>query len=388
MSRKCLNLAGLIALTAGIGLGAARASDGHRINVPVPSKLTPVQRFNRDGVEAILKGNFKRAEDLFYKAYLYDPGDPFTLNNLGYVAELDGQLDRAMKFYNLAAEQGSNADIDRSNAKHLKGKPMKAALVDLQDVQMRVNRMNLDAMRILAQDRGFEAVALLKRALALDPQNPFTTNNLGFASEAIGDLESALSYYRTAAISHSTEAATITFDQSWRGKPVSEMAKAGAQRVETRMRTTSLAQQRAIMFTLRGVFAINQNDWSAAKENFLRAYRLDPTSAFTINNRGYVAEKEGDLETAQYYYAKARGADDSNVRVGLATDLQAKGRQLSVVANESDGKVDTALDRYSQQRRRQVGPIELTPRGDSLPTSRPDAQAPSPAQPATQQHPD
>src|SRR5579862_9491229 len=150
-------LIGLVALVACLVPGDAMASDGRTINIPLPSKLTPVQRLNRDGVESIQKGNYKRAEQLFYQAYLYDPSDPYTLNNLGYIAELEGQLESARKFYNLASEQSSNANIDRSSAKTLKGKPMRRALVDLQDVPMRVNRMNIDAMHLLSQGRAFEA---------------------------------------------------------------------------------------------------------------------------------------------------------------------------------------------------------------------------------------
>ena len=55
------------------------------------------------------------------------------------------------------------------------------------------------------------------------------------------------------------------------------------------------------MLTLRGVSATNQNDWSTAKQDFLQAYSLDSDSAFSLNNLGYVAEKDGDLETAQFY---------------------------------------------------------------------------------------
>lgn len=374
-------------LATSICLSQASALDGHKITVPLPGKLTPVQRLNRDGVQAIVKGNFKRAEELFYKAYLYDPSDPFTLNNLGYVAELDDQLDRAAKFYSLAVEQGSNANIDRTSDEHLKGRPMRAALIDLQDAPVRVNRMNLDALRLLAQDRSFQAVALLKSALSLDPNNPFTANNLGYASEQVGDLDGALKYYRIAAASRSTEAATITLDPSWRGKPVSELASVSANRVEKKMREVGVAQQRAIMFTLRGVFAMNQNDWTAAKEDFAQAYSLDPGSAFTINNRGFVAERDGDLETAQYFYAKARNANNAGARVGLATDLQAEGRQLISVANDSNSKVDAALDVYAQQKHNEPGSIELTPRGDSLPTSKPATQAPDAAQPSTEKHP-
>src|SRR5665213_1071654 len=64
-----------------------------RITIPRPSKLTPVQRLNRAGVDAVVKHQYEKAEGLFYKAYLYDPADPFTLNNLGYISELRGQLD-------------------------------------------------------------------------------------------------------------------------------------------------------------------------------------------------------------------------------------------------------------------------------------------------------
>src|SRR6187402_287987 len=72
-----------------------------RITIPRRSQLTPVQRLNREGVEAVRKKQYEKAETFFYKAYLFDPADPFTLNNLGYVAELRGDLDHALKFYNL-----------------------------------------------------------------------------------------------------------------------------------------------------------------------------------------------------------------------------------------------------------------------------------------------
>src|SRR5689334_19969654 len=68
-----------------------------KITLPRRSQPTPVQRLNREGVEAIRKQRLNEAETLFYKAYLYDPGDPFTLYNLGYISELEGQLDRAKK---------------------------------------------------------------------------------------------------------------------------------------------------------------------------------------------------------------------------------------------------------------------------------------------------
>ncbi len=360
-----LKLIAVIALIAGSGSYDAWARDGLAITIPRRSELTPVQRLNREGVEAVKKHNYEKAAALFYKAYLYDPGDPFTLNNLGYISEMQGELDRARKFYALASQQGCSANIDQSNAKQLEGKPMQYAFEHLQDLPMRVNRMNVDAMRILSEKRGFEAVALLQKALSLDPKNPFTMNNLGVADEAIGDYNNALKYYTATAALHSLEPVVVTLDGSWRGRPVSSMAAESARRLKERIKKMDSSEAQAFMVTLRGVFAANQNDWLAARQDFLRAYSLDPASAFSLNNRAYVAEEDGDLETAQFFYEKARRADDSKALVGLATQPSAEGKRLSTVATDSDHQVDGELDKYSEQRHRQNGPIELTPRGNT-----------------------
>jgi len=357
-----LKLTAAIAFILVSGSHHAWAGDVLKITIPKHSELTPVQRLNREGVEAVKRQQFEKAATLFYKAYLYDPADPFTLNNLGYISELQGELDRARKFYALASEQSSNANIDRSNAKQLEGKPMDYAFKSLRDVPMRVNRMNVDAMDLLSQDRGIEAVSLLQKALSLDSRNPFTLNNLGVADETIGDYQNALKSYSASAQSHSTEPVVVTLDRSWRGKQVSAVAAASARRLEERMRKMDSAEVNAVMFTLRGISATNRNDASAAKQDFLHAYSLDPGSAFSLNNRGYVAEMDGDMETAEFFYGKARQAPDANARVGLATEQSAEGKKLSAVASESHHQVDGELDRYSQDRRRQTGPIELTPR--------------------------
>jgi len=365
MPKTAITLGAIFALAV---LGASRkvwAHDGERILIPMRSRLSPVQKLNREGVEAIRKHKFDRAETLFYRAYLYDPADPFTLNNLGYVSELEGQIDRAQRFYQLAAEQSSNANIDLSNLKHLHGQPMKAALVQLKDAAMRVNRLNLDAMRMLERDQGFEAIDALKRALAVDPSNPFTLNNLGVAYESVADFDNALRYYQDAASSRSKEPAMVTLDRTWRGRSVSSMARESASRLERKMRNIDPAEAKAIMFTVRGVYAENANNWTEAREDFLHAYALYPSSAFSLNNRGYVAEREGDLETAQFFYQRAQRAYNSTAKVGLATRLFARGQPVNAVAGDSNGKVDDALEVYSRERKQPSAPVELTPRGGS-----------------------
>ena len=106
MSLTRLQYLAAIALITGTGFHHAWGKD-IRITFPKHSELTPVQRLNREGVEAVRKHEYEKAEAIFYKAYLYDAADPFTLNNLGYISELQGKLDRAQKFYTLASQQGS-----------------------------------------------------------------------------------------------------------------------------------------------------------------------------------------------------------------------------------------------------------------------------------------
>jgi Flp pilus assembly protein TadD len=347
----------------GLGFHTAWARDTIRITIPRHSSLTLVQRLNREGVLAVQKHDYGTAANLFYKAYLFDPSDPFTLNNLGYISELEGQLDRANKFYKLAAEQGSNANIDLSNVKRLQGEPMQVAFAGLQDAPMRVNRLNLEAVNLLSEGRNFEAAGLLQQALTLDPRDPFTLNNLGAAEEATGDLGAAMKYYTAAAYSRSSESVAVTQIRSWRGKSVSEMAAANAMRLERQSEGSGLRESQASLLNEQGVFAANENDWATAKRDFMRAYSLDPTNAFSLNNRGYVAERDGDLESAQFFYQKAGQAYGADFTVGFATRPSAQGQALTRVATQSRQQVDGALDVYSRERRDQPGSVELTPRG-------------------------
>jgi Flp pilus assembly protein TadD len=356
----------------------AQARDLH-ISIPARSKLTPVQRLNRDGVEAVQKHQYDKAEALFYKAYLFDPVDPFTLNNLGYVSELQGQLERAETFYKLAAEQGCGAIIDRSDEKDLRGKPMMYAIDGLRNSPMRVNRMNIRALELLAQDHGFAAEAVLEQALKLDPQNAFTLNNLGVANETVGDYESALKYYDEVAASRTKDPVVIALNPATRGKPLSEVAAHSAANLRNKMRNMDVNRAQATMLEVRGVYEINENNWDAARQDFLDAYKADPNSAFTLNNLGYVSERDGDLETAQFFYDRARKASDANVRVGLASQAGAQGTRIASVAGNSTHKVDSELQVYTQERRSETGPIELTPRYG---TSQPE---PAPANPKTPQ---
>jgi Flp pilus assembly protein TadD len=357
-----------------ISIGPRAFAGDLRIKLPKRSSLTPVQRLNREGVEAIQKNHFDKAKELFYKAYLYDPGDPFTLNNLGYIAELEGQAERAQTFYSLASGLPSDAIIDRASSSKLKGQSLQSALNSVHDVPMQINRANVAAVRLLSQGRVFEADTLLRRTLALDPKNAFTLNNLGVAMEAEGEYNEALKYYTAVADSHADETVVVTMSGGWRGKSVSEMAAASAKRLTARMTTLQTQEAQATLFNVRGVSAMNRNDWRAAWENFSRAYRLSPNDAFSLNNQGYMSELDGDLESAQEFYRLAQKAGGSGVRVGFATRQDAEGGRLYTIANESEAGVSDAIETASQARHRSTAPIQLKRRDGTPATAPPTAQ--------------
>jgi Flp pilus assembly protein TadD len=316
-------------------------------------------------VDAVRKHNYEKAESLFYKAYLLDPDDPFTLNNLGYISELKGQVDRAQRFYELAGQLATDAVIDQATAPRVQGQPLKAALA-IPDLPMEINHDNVEAVRLLSQGRGPEADLLLQRALQKDPQNVFTLNNLGVAKDMEGESEEALKLYNQAAAAHSDAAAVVTLDRSWRGKPVTEMAAENAKSLRGRMENRNTVEARVANFNLRGVSAINRNDLRAADQAFRRAYALDPNNAFALNNIGYVAEMEGDRETAEFFYNSARNAGGATRPVGLATRRSAEGVKLAQVAAENGSKVDSKVTQEREERRRQREPILLRRRDNSV----------------------
>ena len=345
-----------------------------RISIPKRSEMTPVQKLNRDGVEAVRKRQYRKAETLFYKAYLFDPDDPFTLNNLGYISELEGQVDRAAKFYELASKQAGDAVIDQASTSSLKGKPLRDAIGEVQDANMRINHSNVEAMRLMSKGRAREAENLLDEAAKLDPKNPFTLNNIGLAKEMQGDFSGALKDYEASAALKSDKPVVVTLNPRWRGKPVSDMAADSAKKIRARMNEPKNAQTEAAELNLRGVSAVNRNDWSLAAKDFEQAYRLDPENAFSLNNRGFLAEMQGDLESAQTYYQQAAQAQGEGQRVGVASRSWAEGMRLSDVAADGDQKIDDHFEAQRNARRQERGPIQLK-RRDNTPVVEPTAPA-------------
>ncbi len=358
-----------------LALLAAQTLSGEdrQIRIPLPkkSKYTPVQQLNRDGVEALRKHNVDRAKRLFYKAYLIDPNDPFTLNNLGYVAELEGESERAQRFYDQAQANTSQAMVEKSTAKDAEGKSVATVAGHTAEGPLKINALNSEAISLLKKDRAPEADVILQQALKLEPNNPFTLNNLGFAKEKEGELEQAIKYYQQSAATGSRDPVVIAINRDWRGKAISEIAAQNAQKTNRELQKSGDTRDQIARLNLRGVSAMNRNERSTARGYFRQAFKLDPNNAFALNNMGYLAEMDGDRETAQEYYERARAAERAGARVAVSTRPEVEGRPLEQVASQSDALVETKMQADLEARRRNAAAPSLHTRDNRIVVDKP-----------------
>jgi len=376
-SRSQLLRSALLAIA--VSASAVASAAEFRINIPKRTEATPVQKLNRDGVKEIQRHNLEKAEKLFYRAYLLDPDDPFTLNNLGYISELQGKVDRAQRYYELAAkENNSETVIAAASSRKFEGRKLSEVTSSYGNLELRVNRGNIQAMGLLQQGRNQEAEDVLRETLKLDPKNPFTLNNLGFAMEGQGDLEAALRYYNDASITHSTEPIVVALDPHWRGKPISDIAFRNEQSVRVRLASEQSARDRAARLNVEGVSALNHNQPDKAVDYFREAYKLDPQSAFSLNNMGFVAEVQGDQETANEFYGAAQRGDQAGTPVSAASHHEMVGEAVGNVAGTNAQATEANLQAVAEAKRSSREPIILRHR-DNTPVTVPRPDNPPPA---------
>ena len=345
---------------------------GLRITIPKRTEATPVQKLNREGVKEIKKHHLDKAERLFYRAYLIDPDDPFTLNNLGYISELQGKVERAQRYYELAAkENNSETVIAEASERNVEGQKLSRITSSYGNLELRVNRGNIQAMALLQQGRNQEAEDVLRETLKLDPKNPFTLNNLGYAMEGQGDLQSALRYYNEASITHSSESVVVSIDPHWRGRPISDIAFRNEQSVRDRLASQQSNQDLAARLNVQGVSALNHNQSAKALGYFEQAYKLYPQSAFSLNNMGYLSEVRGDQETAEDFYSLAQRGEQAGTPVSVASHHEMVGEAVAEVAGANAQGSQANLQAEAEKKRRSHAPIVLR-RRDNTPVTTPE----------------
>jgi hypothetical protein len=79
-------------------------------------------RLNLRGVAALNDNNPSAAKDFFLQAYKEDAQNSFTLNNLGYIAELSGDRETAEMYYEAARSgRDANARVSYSTRRDAEG---------------------------------------------------------------------------------------------------------------------------------------------------------------------------------------------------------------------------------------------------------------------------
>jgi tetratricopeptide (TPR) repeat protein len=279
---------------------------------------------------------------------------------------LEGDIERAQRYYDQAKANTSDAVVDRSTEEQLEGKAVALVAGHTEQGPLKLNEMNSQAVSLLGKDRAPEADVVLQAALKLDPRNPFTLNNMGFAKEKEGELEEAIKYYNQAAMTGSREPVVVTLNKDWRGKPIHEIASRNAQKARTELEKSEDIGAKVARLDLRGVSAMNRNERKRARDYFQQAYKLDPSNSFTINNMGYLAELEGDKETAEYYYGRAHNAEHAGAKVAVSTRPEVEGHPVGQVAQQSNDLVESRIQADVAAKRRSGVPPALRTRDNHI----------------------
>jgi hypothetical protein len=172
-------------------------------------------------------------------------------------------------------------------------------------------------------------------------------------------------YYTHAASLHSDKTVVVTLDARLRGHAISQVAADNAIALHTRLQSERTTEARVARLNVQGVTALNRNDPAEARNYFTQAYDLDPSNAFAINNRGYMAEMDGDEETANDYYSASALSPGANQKATLTSHPQMQGKSLREVADSNDLVTQANLEAQQELRRRQGGAVELRHRDNS-----------------------
>ena len=134
-------------------------------------------------MKELARNDTARAEHAFYRAYLIDPDDPFQLaaTSATWPKSKDSLSGRRSSMIWRPRTVCANATIAFSSNRELDGKQVSQVAGNARETPMQVNRFNVNAMGLMMKDRAPEAEMVLRKALALDPKNPFHLKQSGYA---------------------------------------------------------------------------------------------------------------------------------------------------------------------------------------------------------------
>ncbi|MGB7603721.1 MAG: tetratricopeptide repeat protein, partial [Candidatus Sulfotelmatobacter sp.] len=182
--------------------------EGSTLKAALAIPDVPLQ-INHDNVEAVRllsQGRGPEADLLLQKALKTDPNNIFTLNNMGVAKEMEGESQEALRYYDSASAIDSDAAAVVTLNRSWRGKPVaQMAAENARNLRNRLQtQMNLELQLAELNTRGVSALNRNEpkaaeqdflKAYALDPNNAFANNNIGYLSEIEGDRETAQFFY-------------------------------------------------------------------------------------------------------------------------------------------------------------------------------------------------
>jgi Flp pilus assembly protein TadD len=168
--------------------------------VKVLTEKSDWTRWNDYGIGLLLQGDLKGAAAAFQRVTEADPSNPDGWVNLGRVAVQEGDMERARVVLRRALSL--NSDLARANffyAKVLRSDgDYDGALAHLQKVLAQYSKDRVvrnEAGRILFLERRYnDALAQLKEAIAIDPEDLQANYNMMLCYKGLGDNQHAAEY--------------------------------------------------------------------------------------------------------------------------------------------------------------------------------------------------
>jgi Flp pilus assembly protein TadD len=204
-----------------------------------------VNELNVEALNMLSKDRAPEADMLLTRSLTMDPKNAFTLNNLGFAKEKEGEYDQALDFYSQAANLHSNKPIIVTANRDWRGKPISdvasnnAANVrklirrSERDPNFKVATLNLRGVSALNRNDRASARKFFQQAYDLDKSNAFTLNNMGYLAELEGDRETAQFYYDKAqAARQAQNRVEIATRKSAEGQRLSTVADVSESSVE------------------------------------------------------------------------------------------------------------------------------------------------------------
>jgi tetratricopeptide (TPR) repeat protein len=216
-----------------------------------------VNELNSQALGLLNADRAPEADVVLQQALKIAPNDPFTLNNLGFAKEKEGELEEAIRFYDRSAATGSREPIVIAFNSSWRGKPIsqvaarnaeksREELSKSQDLQARVARLNLRGVSAMNRNDRKTARESFQQAYKLDPNNSFAINNMGYLAELSGDKETAQSFYEQAQrADRSRQKVMVSTRPEVEGQTVARVAEQSTVLVESSFAARAEAKRRS-----------------------------------------------------------------------------------------------------------------------------------------------